>query len=273
MDWFITGVSRGLGRSLALAALDRGHTVVGTTRSGTSDIEDPSGRLHVLPLDLADPDQPAMVAQRVLAMDRDIDVVVNNAGYGLLGPVEEVSDVEAGHLFRVNFFGAFQVLREMLPHLRARGRGHLINVSSIAALDPLPGSGVYAAAKAALTAMSEALATELAPFNITVTSVEPGAFRTQFLSEHSVRYTTRALTPYEQAKADSRAHFARRAGCQPGDPDRAARLIIDAITAGDPPVHLVLGADAMDRTRRRTQELLSEIDRWSERSAATAFPQ
>ena len=269
--WFITGISRGLGRALTQAALGRGHTVVGTTRSGTVDLDAPAGRLHVLAFELDDPQGAEEVIGRASALAGGLDVVVNNAGYGLLGPVEEASPDEVRHLFQVNFFGALHVIQAALPYLRKQGHGQLVNVSSIAALDPLAGSGLYAAAKSALSALSESLFEELNAIGIKVTVVEPGSFRTEFLSTDSIRFTKPHIDDYAVTVGPVLDHFADHAGSQAGDPDRAAAVIIDAVESGNPPLHLVLGADALRRCRGRLERLNTDLDEWEIRSAATAL--
>ncbi|WP_328607146.1 SDR family NAD(P)-dependent oxidoreductase [Amycolatopsis sp. NBC_00345] len=269
--WLITGISRGLGRSLALAALHRGHTVVGTTRTGATDLDVPGRRLHVLPLELTDPGQTRSIATRARELAGGLDVVVNNAGYGLLGAVEEATAEQAAHVFDVNFFGPMRIIQAVLPHLRAQGHGHLVNIASIAALDPRAGSGLYAAAKAALVAVSEALAEELGPLGIGVTAVEPGSFRTEFLTPESVRRTSSPIDDYAATSGLSVSHLDTINGHQPGDPDRAAQIILDAVSGDRPPEHLVLGADALDRTRANVHRLLDDLNTWETASVSTAF--
>ncbi|MFR9805557.1 SDR family NAD(P)-dependent oxidoreductase [Pseudonocardia sp. RS010] len=259
--WFITGVGRGLGRCLAERALEAGHTVVGTTRDGVCDLPG----LHVLPLSVDDPTAARPTVERAVELAGGLDVLVNSAGYGLLGPVEETTDEQAAQLFEVNFFGPLRLTRAALPHLR-RSRGHLVNITSIAALDPLPGSAIYAAAKAAVSALSEAVAREVEPFGVGTTIVGLGSFRTGFLSERSVRHTTPRLDVY--ATGDD--HFAGLSGRQPGDPDRAAELIVQAVDSGAAPLHLVVGEDAVRRTRSRIDALLGDVAAWESRSVATA---
>lgn len=269
--WFITGISRGFGRALAEAALRRGHTVVGTTRTGDSDLDAAGGALHTVPLDVTDPEQAATAVAAAHRIAGRLDVVVNNAGYGLLGAVEEASADEARHVFEVNFFGALRVVQAALPLLRAQRSGHVVNISSIAGLAPGAGSGLYAGAKAALGATSEALAQEVAPLGIHVTVVEPGHFRTEFLTERSRRGTAATLDDYADTGA-AVAAMRRTDGAQAGDPARAADVILDAVTAPEPPMHLVLGADAVGRTRANAERLLGDVERWEDAATATAFP-
>ncbi|WNG30546.1 SDR family NAD(P)-dependent oxidoreductase [Cystobacter fuscus] len=266
--WFITGISRGLGRALAEEVRAHGDVVVGTTRDGTSDL---GAGVHAVPLDLSRPEAPAAAVRAAHAVHGRLDVVVNNAGYGLLGPIEETRDAEAAHLFEVNFFGALRVLQAALPLLRAQGSGHVVNISSIAALAPMAGSGLYAASKAALSALSESLAQELVGSGVRVTSVEPGAFRTDFLSAHSLRRTETRLSAYEATSGEAVRALEKLIGQQGGDPRAAARALIQAVRAPEPPLHLVLGADAVGRTRARLERLGAEVTRWEDVSRATAF--
>ncbi len=185
--WFITGISRGLGLALASAALTRGDTVIGTVRGAAPAIPEGSGTLHVLTLDMEDGDAVEAAVERAFALAGRIDVIVNNAGYGLLGALEKASDAEVARLFAVDLFGPFRLTRAALPHLRAQGSGHIVNITSIAGRAPGAASAMYAAAKYALEGMSAALAQEVAPLGIKVTAVAPGAFRTDFLSPHSIR--------------------------------------------------------------------------------------
>jgi NAD(P)-dependent dehydrogenase (short-subunit alcohol dehydrogenase family) len=186
--WLITGISRGLGRALAGAVLARGDAVVGTTRSGSADLP-AHEQLTVLPLDVTD--RAAVFAQVAAAhaVHGRLDVVLNNAGYGLLGPVESSSDREVRDVMAANFFGPLHVVQAALPLLRRQSHGRVINITSIAGLAPSPGSGLYAAAKFAVEGFSASLAQEVAPLGIRVTCVEPGALRTEFVSRDSIRHT------------------------------------------------------------------------------------
>ena len=165
-NWFITGISRGLGKALAEAALARGDRVVGTTRDGKSDIAAARGTLHVLPLEVSDALAIESTVAKAFQLAGGLDVIVNNAAYGLLGAIENASDAEVARLFDVNVFGTFRVIRAALPKLRAQGRGHIINITSIAGRAPMSGSGLYAATKSAVEGLSQSLALEVAPFGI-----------------------------------------------------------------------------------------------------------
>jgi NAD(P)-dependent dehydrogenase (short-subunit alcohol dehydrogenase family) len=270
-SWFITGISRGFGRALAIELLDRGHTVVGTTRDGQSDLAARAGTLHTVELVVTTPGQAAIAVEQAVAFAGRIDVVVNNAGYGLLGAVEETSEEATRHLFEVNFFGALNVARAALPIFRAQGSGHLVNLSSVAGRDPAPGAALYAASKCALAGLSEGLAGELAPLGIHVTIVEPGAFRTDFLEPSSLRTVTHRIAAYQETSGANLDRLGGLAGRQMGDPVKAARAIIEAVEAPHPPLHLVLGSDCVERSRANVARLIEDIDRWEHVARETAF--
>jgi NAD(P)-dependent dehydrogenase (short-subunit alcohol dehydrogenase family) len=269
--WFITGISRGFGRALALELLARGDTVVGTTRDGSSDLDPGAGTLHTVALDVTSRGQAVVAIEQAVELAGHIDVVVNNAGYGLLGAVEETSEDAARHLFEVNFFGALHVTQAALPIFRAQGSGHFVNLSSVAGRDPAPGAALYAASKCALAGLSEGLAGELAPLGIGVTIVEPGAFRTDFLEPTSLRTTTRRMAAYEETSGANLDRLGGLAGKQMGDPVKGVRAIIEAVEAPHPPLHLVLGTDCLERSRAYIGRLVEDIDRWEHVSRETAF--
>ena len=269
--WFITGVSRGLGKELAQAALRRGDTVVGTTRDGTANLTNSKGTVHIIALDVADPGAAEPAIARAFDLAGHIDVLVNNAGYGLLGPIEEATDDEVQQLFAVNLFGPFRLIRAALPKLRAQGSGHLINVTSIAGRAPMAASGMYAAAKAAVEGMSQSLSQELAPFGIKVTAVAPGGFRTDFLTEHSVR-RSEMTHAYADSVGKSLAYLDDMAGTQPGDPARAATALLAIVDDPSPPLHLLLGSDALRRGREKLNAVIDEMDRWEALTRSTDFP-
>ncbi|HEY7889750.1 MAG TPA: oxidoreductase [Steroidobacteraceae bacterium] len=269
--WLITGVSRGFGRELAEALLDRGDTVIGTTRNGSADIPRGKGRLDVLALDVTDARAVKTAVAAAFRLHRKIDVIVNNAGYGLLSSVEEATDEEIEHVFAVNFHGTRRVIQAALPHLRAQRSGHIINITSMAGVAPNPGSGYYAAAKMAVEGISQSLAKEVAPLGIRVTLVEPGAFRTDFLSEHSIRRSTGQLQDYAATAGAAHERLAAMAGKQAGDPARAAAAIIQAADSPKPPLHLVLGADAYHRTRQMLDAFSADLETWKAVSIAADY--
>ncbi len=269
--WFITGISRGLGLALAKAALAEGDTVIGTVRAGASDLSSGAGTLRVMPLDLADGAAVETTVEKAFADAGRIDVIVNNAGYGLLGAIEKATDTDVARLFEVDLFGPFRLIRAALPHLRAQGCGHIVNITSIAGRAPGGASGLYAAAKYALEGLSASLAQEVAPLGIKVTAVAPGAFRTDFLSPHSIRKSDAEDKAYAASVGRVSAALDAMAGQQLGDPDRAAQAILAAVRADNPPLHLLLGSDALRRAREKLDAVIDEIDRWEEVTRSTDF--
>jgi NAD(P)-dependent dehydrogenase (short-subunit alcohol dehydrogenase family) len=260
--WFITGISRGFGRELAEAALARGDSVIGTTRDGSAGVLRGKDRLEVLALDVTDPQAVKTTVAAAFQRHGRIDVIVNNAGYGLLSSVEEATDEEIEHVFAVNFHGTRRVIQAALPRLRAQRSGHIINITSMAAVAPNPGSGYYAAAKMAVEGISQSLAREVAPLGIRVTLVEPSAFRTDFLSEHSIRRRATQLQDYAPTAGAAHERLAAMAGKQAGDPARAAAAIIQAVDSPEPPLHLVLGSDAYHRTRQMLDAFSADVEAW-----------
>jgi NAD(P)-dependent dehydrogenase (short-subunit alcohol dehydrogenase family) len=270
--WFITGVSRGLGLAIAQAALAQGDTVIGTIRDARPDLKQGEGSLQIVTLDVTDGDAvDAAVAQAFGS--GQVDVIVNNAGYGLLGAFEKATDAEAKRLFEVDVFAPFRVIRAALPHLRAQRSGHIVNITSIAGRAPGPAAAVYAAAKYALEGLSASLAQEVLPFGVKVTAVAPGAFRTDFLSQHSIRRTDAGDAAYDASVGRMMDGFDAMAGKQIGDPDRAARAIVKLVEADHPPIHLLLGTDALRRAREKTDSVIEEMDRWENVTRGTDFPQ
>lgn len=267
--WFITGISRGLGLALAQAALARGDTVIGTVRGAHPQLEQGAGTLHILTLDMTDPAAIAPIVEQAFALTGRIDVIVNNAGYGLLGAIEQASDADVARLFEVDLFGPFRLIRAALPHLRAQGAGHIVNVTSIAGRAPGAGSGLYASAKYALEGLSAALAQEVAPLGIHVTAVAPGAFRTDFLSDHSIRKS--GADESYAAVGRSSAAFDAMAGRQLGDPARAAAAILELADSPNPPLNLLLGSDALRRAREKLDTVIEEMDRWEPVTRGTDF--
>ena len=272
--WFITGISRGLGLALAKAALARGDTVVSTVRSGAPPIEAGVGTLHVLTLDVTDGAAVAATVDEAfrLAGGR-LDVVVNNAGYGLLGALEDATDAEAERLFATDVFGPFKVIRAALPRLRAQGEARILNITSIAGRAPGAASGLYAAAKFALEGMTVSLSQEVAPLGIKLTAVAPGAFRTDFLSAHSIRLSETKAEGYDATVGKASAAFSSMAGQQLGDPDRAAQALLRIVDAPDPPLHLLLGSDALRRARGKLEAVQAEMAAWEDLTVSTDFQQ
>jgi len=271
--WFITGTSQGFGNELVRAALRRGDSVVATSRQPekvAASFNGDSGRLLAIPLDLR---SEALVSAGVDAAIKRfgrIDVLVNNAGHGLLGAVEEATDAEVAGVFETNVFGLLRVTRAVLPYLRKQRSGHIVNLSSIGGLVGLPGWGIYNSTKFAVEGLSEALAQELAPLGIRVTIVEPGPFRTDFLGG-SLAATKQKLADYEESAGKTRKYAIERDGAQPGDPALAAEAIIKAVTAENPPLHLLLGAFAYERAGAKLDEMKKEFAAWRDVALSTDY--
>ncbi|MFB6580371.1 oxidoreductase [Streptomyces sp. NPDC056402] len=263
--WFVTGASRGLGAEITREALDRGHSVMATARDASSVLRaypnKPAGLLAVS-ADVTEVGQLTAAVQAGLAEFGQIDIVVNNAGYGLVGAVEEVSEEAARALFDVNVFGVLNTLRATLPTLRARRSGHVLNIGSVGGFATAPGVGLYGASKFALEGISEALHGELAPLGVRVTIVEPGGFRTDFLNRSSMRVEPASIADYVAGAGPVREALARNDGHQPGDPVKAAKAIVDVTEADEPPLRLQLGADAIERVEAKLDLVRRELDGW-----------
>jgi NAD(P)-dependent dehydrogenase (short-subunit alcohol dehydrogenase family) len=271
--WFLTGASSGLGRALAEAVLERGERVVATAR-------DPErlagleaghpGRAAAVRLDVTDPRQARDAFDRALAAFGRVDVVVNNAGYGLFGALEELSDEDLRRQFETNLFGALNVTRAALPHLRGRRGGHIVQMSSLDGVAPLaPGESAYAGSKFALEGVSEVLAKEVAHLGIRVTIVEPGPVRTGFADGATAKPP--AHDDYAASVGAALAWFEQLAGAQPNDPDRAARAIIRAVDADEPPLRLPLGEEAVEAVRAKLEGQRAELEAWAHVGSATGF--
>jgi NAD(P)-dependent dehydrogenase (short-subunit alcohol dehydrogenase family) len=272
--WFITGVSSGFGRALAEALVSRGERVVGTLRNEDQRTQfealSPGKSLGYL-LDVRDHDAVRRVVAQIEEEVGAIDVLVNNAGYGYEGSVEEATPGAIRAQFDVNLFGAVSVLQAVLPFMRSRRTGHILNVTSMGGLMTFPGVGVYNASKFALEGINEALASEVRQFGIKVTAIEPGAFRTDWAGRSMTR-ASRTISDYASLLEPISASRAARSGKQPGDPARAALAIIKVVESEHPPVHLLLGTDAVKFVREKIATLTKEIDDWESLSASTDFP-
>jgi NAD(P)-dependent dehydrogenase (short-subunit alcohol dehydrogenase family) len=272
--WFITGSSTGFGRALATLVLERGWRAAVTARDPrrVEDIVAGHGtRGLALPLDVTDPSQIAAAVKAAEGHFGAIDVLVNNAGYGYQASVEEGDDAAIRAMFEANFFGLAALTRAVLPGMRARKAGHIVNISSVAGFVGFQGSGYYAATKHAVEGLSDALGREVGPLGIRVLCVEPGPFRTDF-SGRSIRQTFSRLEDYEQVVNDRLRKLTATSGAQPGDPVRAGQAIIAAVQAVRPPRHLVLGAIGFEAVRKSLAEKLAEIDAWKETSLAADYP-
>lgn len=260
----ITGVSSGFGRALAQEALAAGHRVVGTVRSDQAKSEfeahapaNAFGRL----LDVTDFESIDGVVSDIEASVGPVDVLVNNAGYGHEGVVEESPLTEMRRQFDVNVFGAVAMIKAVLPYMRQRRRGHILNITSMGGFITMPGIAYYCGSKFALEGISEALGKEVQPFGIAVTAVAPGSFRTDWAGRSMVR-TPRAISDYDALFDPVRKARTEKSGNQPGDPLKAARAILATILADRPPAHLLLGSDALGLVRAKLATLSDEIAAW-----------
>ena len=272
--WFITGSSTGFGRVLAEILLKRGERVAVTARN-PDQIEDLVVGYKDTGLALAlDVNQPKQITAAVAGAEKffgRIDVLVNNAGYGYLASVEEGEDAEVRAMFETNLFGLLAVTKAVLPGMRARRTGHIMNISSIGGLVANPSTGYYSATKFALEALSESLAKEVEPLGIRVTAIEPGPFRTDWAGR-SLKVAKASIPDYVDTAGARSRQIAERSGKQPGDPVRASEAIIAIVEADQPPRNLFLGKIAVDMAREKLAYLSKSIDQWQALSLGTDFP-
>ena len=274
--WFITGCSSGFGRSLAEQLLVRGEKVVATARK----LESISGlktktifpdQLLLLKLDVTSQNEINHARDTALAKFSRIDVLVNNAGYGSVGALEEVSHNEIKRVFETNVFGLIEVTRAFLPQMRLQKSGHILNLSSVAGMVSLPGAGIYGATKFAVEGISEALAGELAPFGIKVILIEPGGFRTHF-ADRSL-----SVAPYhpayDEVLASTRNYYETIAGNQPGDPDAAVKVMIELVDHPNPPLRLPMGKIALGRIHKKIDQYQDELKNWEKVILSTDYPE
>ncbi len=269
--FFITGVSSGFGRAIATAALARGHAVVGTVRNEAARVEFEAlarGRAHVRLLDVADLDAAAPLAAEIERGIGAVDVVVNNAGYGHEGILEESPLADLRRQFDVNVFGAVAIMKAFVPMLRARRRGHVINITSMGGTITLPGIAYYCGSKFALEGISETLGKELRAFGVAVTAVAPGSFRTDWAGRSMVR-SPRSVADYDALFDPVRDARAAKSGQQPGDPAKAANAILALVDMPEPPAHLLLGSDALALVRAKLEASLADIARHESLSRST----
>jgi NAD(P)-dependent dehydrogenase (short-subunit alcohol dehydrogenase family) len=271
--WFVTGTSQGFGQEIVRVALSRGDYVIATSRNPkkvAGMFESASDRLLAISLDLRDNQKiKGAVAAAAKHFGR-IDVVVNNAGHGLLGAVEEAQDAEILSVFETNVFGLLRVTRAVLPFLREQRSGHVVNLSSIGGLVGLPGWGIYNATKFAVEGISEALAAELAPLGIGVTVVEPGPFRTDFLGG-SLATVAGTIPDYDQTAGNTRVYRSSNNGVQAGDPRRAAEAIVNAVVTKTAPLHLLLGNVAYERATKKLEALRNDFETWRNITLSTDY--
>lgn len=272
--WFITGANRGLGLEIARAALGAGNAVVATARN-PQEIEAalPSfaDRLKPLRLDVTDPKEIAAAVEAAKTGFKRIDVLVNNAGYGQLGPFEEISGDTVARQFATNVFGVFDVTRAILPIMRAQRSGHVISISSTAGVYGFEGASIYVATKHAVSGWSESLSREVAPFGIKVTSVYPGMFRTDFLDDSSVRFGDQTIDDYAAFSAGHRETLDAGNHRQSGDPVKFAAMLLELVKADEPPIWLAAGSDAYEVFTGKSKALAENAERWKSLTLSTDF--
>ena len=273
--WFITGTSTGFGRLLAEEILKSGGKVIATARDRhkIADLVDqyPS-TAKAFPLDVTNPAQIETVASEAITHFGRIDVLVNNAGYGIAGAIEEATEAEYMPVFNTNVFGLINVTRAFLPQFRKQRSGNILNLSSIAGLSGGAGWGFYNTTKFAVEGFSEALAAELAPLGIHVTVIEPGPFRTDFLGRSGVEAALR-IPDYDVSAGKAREYMNTQSGKQAGDPLRAVHAMIAVVESPNPPVHLILGAVALKRFRAKLDQWNQDIAAWEPTTLGADFPE
>jgi len=272
--WLVTGASKGLGLSLVKALLKNGYAVAATSRN-LSELEaaaGPAGK-DFLPLaaDITSEESIRKAIDQTLTYFDGLDVVVNNAGYGLTGALEELSDEEARQNFNINVFGSLNVIRKVMPIFRQQKSGHIFNISSIGGFTgAFPGFGIYCATKFAVQGFSESLAAEVKPFGVHVTVVSPGYFRTSFL-DASLGLPEDPIEAYQNVRASQDIHQNSYNGNQQGDPEKAALVLIDVAGQAQPPIHLFLGQDAYDLAEAKIRAIEEDLEKMRTAATATAF--
>ncbi len=272
--WFITGCSTGFGRYLAKEALEQGYKVVVTARK-PADVQDivadyPETSI-ALTLDVTDAEQIKAAVTAAIEKFGQIDVLVNNAGIGYFGAVEESEEAEVRRMFEINVFGLAKMTQEVLPHMRARKSGHILNISSIGGLRSFPGVGFYNATKYAVDGLSEALSKELAPLGIKVTIIAPSGFRTDWAGR-SAKDSATVIADYATTAGKNKGDIRGYSGNQPGDPVLAAKAMIMITETENPPLRLLLGAAALKGARAKVEELKHDIETWAEVSTGADAP-
>jgi NAD(P)-dependent dehydrogenase (short-subunit alcohol dehydrogenase family) len=270
--WMVTGASRGFGAEISKGVLAAGDKLVAAARNTTGlDSLGTQDNVLAVALDVTNEQQVKAGVDAALKRFGRIDVLVNNAGFGLLGAVEEASAEEVEHVYRTNVFGLLNVTRAVLPSMRKQRSGHIINMSSVGGYSSSPGWGIYCSTKFAVEAITEALHAELVPLGIHATVVEPGFFRTDFLDKSSLLETATRIADYADTVGTMREIAAGRNHRQPGDPAKLAQAMLRLVNAGDPPVRLPLGTDTLQRIAAKNAYVEQETAKWRSLSASTDF--
>ena len=260
--WFVTGASKGLGLTLVKTLLQEGHRVAATSRTVEALTREINMTSTFLPLhaDVADEKSVRLAIAKTIDTFGGIDVVVNNAGYGQLGTIEETTDMEARENFNANVFGVLNVIRNVMPHFRAKKSGHFINISSITGfLGAFPGWGLYNATKFAVAGLTEALSAEVKSMNVHATIVYPGYFKTNFLLKGSLQFAANPISEYKEARELDKAHREQIPGNQPGDPEKAAHAFIKLAESQNPPLHFFMGSDSFGMANSKIDILKNEL--------------
>lgn len=271
--WLITGSSTGLGRALAQAVLERGYYLVATARQPEQlkELSDRyPDRVTTIALDVTNAQSIQQAVEAALNAYNRIDVLVNNAGYGTVGAIEEVNDDDIRRQFDTNLFGAINVTRAILPTLREQRSGHILNISSANGISAFAGVGIYSATKFALEAISEALAQEVKPLGIKVTIIEPGSSRTNF-SSRALSTLSHQINDYAQTSGKIVQRLQERDGKQPNDPAKAAAAMIQVVESDNPPLRLALGEDSVNLITQKLESMKAELEAWKDVSMNTAF--
>ncbi|MCP2028506.1 NAD(P)-dependent dehydrogenase (short-subunit alcohol dehydrogenase family) [Flavobacterium sp. HSC-32F16] len=273
--WLVTGASKGLGLSLVKKLLHKGYRVAATSRNITSlqlQIGEASDTFLPLAVDLISDNSVKNAIEKSIAHFGQIDVVVNNAGFGQIGTLEELTDEEARYSFDVNVFGLLNVVRNVTPYLRKQQSGHIFNIASIVGFyGSYPGWGIYSATKFAVAGLTEGLAEEVKEFGIKATVVYPGYFRTEFFSKDSLALAKNPIHEYKAARQSEQYHVNHIEGTQPNDPEKAADVLINASQEITAPLHLFLGLDAHAVAVDKVKIISNELENWKEYSTATSF--
>lgn len=268
--WFVTGASKGIGLSLARRLVEAGAKVAATSRTKGALVRELGDSVLALEVDLLSEESVAAAVKATVERFGRIDVVVNNAGYGQIGALEELGDDEARKNFDVNVFGVLNVLRATLPHLRAQRSGHVFNIASVGGyVGGFAGWGIYCSTKFALAGLSEGLHAEVAEFGVKVTIVYPGYFRTDFLSPGSVGRPAKPIADYASARKSEELHTSSLDKQQPGDPDKLADALIATAASSAPPLHLFMGKDAVELAEKKIAEVRADLEEQRALSTST----